>query len=83
VAYNFNPRWAVAIEEYDSFGPLRSFLPVDQQFHEIWTTANYSGKKFFGIDIETGAGYGLTPGSDKLTLKLMLSRDLNSRPWRP
>jgi hypothetical protein len=83
VAYNFNPRWAAALEEYDGFGPLRSFSPVDQQFHEIWTTMNYSGKKFFGIDIETGAGYGLTSGSDKLTLKLMLSRDLNTRPWRP
>jgi hypothetical protein len=83
VAYNFNDRWAAALEEYDGFGPLRSFSPVNQQFHEIWTTMDYYGKKLFGINVESGVGYGLTSGSDRLTLKLMLSRDLNSRPWRP
>ena len=83
VAYNFNDRWAVAAEEYDGFGPLRQFDSADQQFHEIWTTMDYSGKKLFGINIESGVGYGLTSGSDKLTLKLMISRDLNTRPWRP
>ena len=29
------------------------------------------------LNIETGVGVGLTAGADKLTLKLMLSRDLN------
>lgn len=33
-----------------------------------------------GIRIEAGVGVGLTAGTDKLTFKLMLSRDLNSRP---
>jgi len=31
------------------------------------------------VDIEAGVGLGLTAGSDQVTLKLMLSRDLNSR----
>jgi hypothetical protein len=31
------------------------------------------------VDIEAGVGVGLTAGSDRVTLKLMLSRDLNSR----
>jgi len=83
VAYNINDRWAIAAEEYDGFGPFRAFDKADQQFHEIWAAMDYSGKKFFGINIESGVGYGLTPGSDKFTLKLMLSRDLNIRPWRP
>jgi hypothetical protein len=39
--------------------------------------------KFLGLDIETGIGFGLTPGSDKITLKLMLSRNLNVHRWRP
>jgi hypothetical protein len=30
------------------------------------------------LNIETGVGVGITGGADKLTLKLMLSRDLNS-----
>ena len=29
------------------------------------------------LNIETGIGAGITHGADKLTLKLMLSRDLN------
>jgi len=83
VAYNLNDRWAIAAEEYDSFGPLRGFDPISKQFHEVWATTNYSGSKFFGLSVESGVGYGLTAGSDKLTLKLMLSRNLNLRPWRP
>jgi hypothetical protein len=83
VAYNFNERWALAGEEYDGFGPLHAFLPLSKQFHEVWATTNYSGNKFIGLSVETGVGYGLTSASDKWTLKLMLSRDLNRRPWRP
>jgi hypothetical protein len=83
VAYNFNERWALAAEEYDSFGPLHGFDPLREQFHEVWATTNYSGSKFLGLSVETGIGYGLTAGSDKITLKLMLSRNLNVHPWRP
>jgi hypothetical protein len=83
VAYNFNDRWALAAEEYDSFGPLHGFQPVSKQFHEVWATTDYSGSKFFGINVESGIGYGLTAGSDKVTIKWMLSRNLNLHPWRP
>ena len=83
VAYNFNDRWAIAAEEYDGFGPLRGFLQLSKQFHEVWATTDYSGSKFLGLNIESGVGYGLTGGSDKWTLKLMLSRNLNVHPWHP
>ena len=82
VAYNFNDRWALAAEEYDGFGPLRGFQPLRDQFHEVWATTNYSGNKFFGLNVETGIGYGLTAGSDKITVKWMLSRNLNVHPKR-
>ena len=36
MAYNLSERWAVAPEEYDGFGRLRAFVPLDQQFHETW-----------------------------------------------
>ena len=29
------------------------------------------------VAVEFGAGFGLTPGTDKLTFKLILSSDLN------
>ena len=76
VAYNVNNKWAIAAEEYADFGPLRQFLPLNQQFHEIWAVMDRNSKL---LNIEAGVGFGLTAGADKLTLKLMLSRDLTSR----
>lgn len=83
VAYNINKQWAVAAEVYDGFGPLRGFDPLPKQFHEVWATTDYSGSKLLGLSVESGIGYGLTSGSDKVTLKLMISHDLNIHPWRP
>lgn len=83
VAYNLNERWALALEEYDGFGPLHDFAPVDQQFHEVWAVMDHASSKTLGINVEAGIGFGLTPGSDKVTLKLMLSRNLNAHKWRP
>ena len=74
VAYNFNKNWAVAAEEYSDFGPLRHFYKANDQFHEIWAVVDHHTRF---VDIETGVGVGVTAGADKLTFKLMLSRDLN------
>jgi hypothetical protein len=74
LAYNLNDKWAIAAEEYSDDGPLRHFYKANDQFHEVWAVMDHSSKI---IDIETGVGVGVTDGADKLTLKLMLSRDLN------
>lgn len=74
VAYNFNDRWTAAAEEYSDFGPLRHFDSLHNQFHEVWAVLDHHSRL---VDIETGVGVGLTAGADKLTFKLMLSRDLN------
>ncbi len=76
VAYNFNDRWTVAAEEYDGFGSLRNFVPVSQQFHEVWAVMDHNNKM---VNIEAGVGVGYTAGGDRLTFKLMLSRDLNKK----
>jgi len=76
VAYNFNDKWALAVEEYSDFGPLRHFDKIGNQFHEVWATVDHKGEV---LDIETGVGVGVTGGADRLTFKLMLSRDLNSK----
>lgn len=75
VAYNLNKTWIVAAEEYDGFGPLRNFLPSNQRFHETWAVVDRNGGF---LSVETGVGLGWSGGADRLTLKLMLSRDLNS-----
>jgi hypothetical protein len=80
VAYNFNDKWAAAFEEYSDDGPLRHFLPLHDQFHEVWAVMDHSNKF---LNIETGIGFGVTVGADRLTLKLMLSRDLNPKSEQP
>ena len=77
VAYNLNRKWAVAAEEYDGFGQLRSFVPESQQFHETWAVMDRNGGF---VNVETGIGVGWSGGADRVTLKLMLSRDLNPHP---
>jgi hypothetical protein len=74
VAYHFNKTWAIAAEEYDDFGPLRSFYPPSQQQHQLFGVFDYAGKLW---SIECGVGVGLTGATDHLVLKLILSRDLN------
>ena len=76
VAYNLNKTWAVAAEEYADLGPLRNFVPIHNQFHEVWAVTDYKGKVW---NVETGIGIGVTSGADKLTLKLMISRDFYHR----
>lgn len=75
VAYNLNDKWIVAVEEYAGFGPLRNFLPRNQQFHETWAVVDHNGGS---LNVETGVGVGWSGGADRLTLKLMVSRDLNA-----
>ena len=72
VAYHLDSKWAVAAEEYDDIGPLRNFYKSGDQFHELWAVFDHYAK----LDVEGGIGFGLTQGSDAVTLKLILSRDL-------
>lgn len=74
LAYNFSPKWAGSIEEYADYGPFRQIYSAHEQSHQVWAVMNHEGKN---VNIETGIGFGLTGSSDRVTLKLMLSRDLN------
>jgi hypothetical protein len=74
VAYNFKSGWAAALEEYDDFGPFHGFLPRTEQVHQLYGVVDRRSKTW---NIEAGVGVGMTDGSDRVTLKLILSRDLN------
>jgi hypothetical protein len=74
VAYNFSPNWAGAIEEYADYGQFRNIYSGHEQWHQIWAVVDHPSKI---VNIEAGIGFGLTGASDKVTLKLMVSRDLN------
>lgn len=74
VAYNLSPKWALAAEHYAEYGPLHQFFAVNDQYHSLWAVVDHNTKL---LNVEAGIGFGTTPGTDKVTLKLMLSRDLN------
>ena len=76
VAYNIDKKWAAAVEEYADFGTLRHFDSVHDQFHEVWAVVDHKGKTY---SVEAGVGVGVTAGADRLTFKLMVSRDLNHK----
>ena len=76
VAWNVTRTWVTGVEEYAEMGPLRGLRPWRQQSHQVYGIVGRSGPPF---EVEAGVGFGLTPASDKLTLKLILSRDLNRR----
>jgi hypothetical protein len=74
VAYNFTPKFALAVETYSDVGPLRAVLPTRLESHQVWGVFDRATKF---ANIEAGVGFGVTPASDRVTLKLILSRDLN------
>ena len=76
VAYNTSDVWAVAVEEYADFGPIHHFLAATDQSHQVYAVLDRTGKVW---DVEAGVGVGLTNASDKVTLKLIVSRDLNHK----
>jgi hypothetical protein len=71
--FSLSESWTIAAEEYDDFGELRGFLPASQQSHQLYAVVDH---EMGPVSVEFGAGFGLTPASDKLTLKLILSSDL-------
>lgn len=73
IAYNVSNTWAVATEVYSDYGPLKHFLPADEQSQQLFGVVDYKSDDF---NIEAGVGFGLTPASDRLVVKLMISRDI-------
>ena len=49
-------------------------MPAAQQSHQLFAVGDHAIGK---LSVEAGAGFGLTDATDKLTLKLILSGDLN------
>ncbi len=76
VTYNFSSMWALSVEEYADFGPVHQFNPGNEQSHQLYAVVDHSSKF---LDVEVGVGVGLTDASDRFTVKLILSRDLNQK----
>ncbi len=67
--------WAVGVEEYDDFGRIRTLYNNGQQSHQLFGVVDFNGKP---LNVELGAGVGLTSHTDGLVIKLILSKDIAS-----
>jgi len=74
IAYNPSEVWAVALEAYSGFGPIKGFEKAADQSHQLYAVIDHTTKN--GVEIEFGAGVGLTDAADKFTLKLIVAKDL-------
>lgn len=80
LAYKPVENWAIAVETYSDFGPVKGFLPAADQAQQIYAVLDHTAKN--GLEMEFGIGAGLTNASDTVTLKMILSKDLNHRAER-
>jgi hypothetical protein len=59
----------VGLEYYADFGKIGHFLPFQEQSQQLFAVTDF---KVSQIDVELGAGYGFTTGSDRFVLKAIL-----------
>ena len=71
LAYNLSESWAVALEHYADYGAFRSFDQPVHQYQEIFAVGDYQFNE--ANSIEFGAGRGLSPGSDRVILKVIFN----------
>lgn len=74
IAYNASDRWAFGLEEYGDWGPLQRIDSPSQQSQNLYAVTDYTIDA--GNSLEFGAGWGLTPASDRLVLKLIWNHQL-------
>jgi hypothetical protein len=74
LARNFGENFALGIEYYTGLGPLQSFLPFNDQQHNIYAVTDF---KIGRWDVNAGVGYGLTSASDRWMAKMIIGTDLN------
>ncbi len=60
----------LGVEYYTDLGRPGSFLPFEQQAHQLFAVADF---KVGDIDVDFGVGYGLTPGADRWVAKTILT----------
>ena len=69
LARNLGEERFVGLEYYADFGQIGNFLPTPEQSHQLFAVTDFKVGKF---DVELGAGYGLTPGSDRFVTKAII-----------
>jgi hypothetical protein len=69
LARNLGEDRYIGLEYYADFGKIGDFLPLQQQSQQLFAVTDF---KVSTVDVELGAGYGFTPGSDRFVLKAIV-----------
>jgi hypothetical protein len=69
LARNLGEDRFIGLEYYSDWGKIGSFLPLPQQSQQLYAVTDF---KVNDVDVELGAGYGFTPGSDRLIFKAII-----------
>jgi hypothetical protein len=69
LARNLGEDRFIGLEYYSDFGKIGNFLPPQQQSQQLFAVTDFKVKE---VDVELGAGYGFTTGSDRLIFKAIL-----------
>ncbi len=69
LARNLGEDRFVGVEYYADYGKIGDFLPAEQQSQQLFAVTDF---KVNAVDVELGAGYGLTSGSDRFVVKAIL-----------
>jgi hypothetical protein len=59
----------IGLEYYSDYGKIGNILPLQQQYQELYAVTDFKVKD---VEVELGAGYGFTPGSDRLIFKAII-----------
>jgi hypothetical protein len=60
----------IGLEYYGDLGQIGNFLPLQEQSHQLFAVTDF---KLGELDFDLGIGYGLTPGSERLVSKAIIS----------
>jgi hypothetical protein len=74
-SYDFTPKIAGGLEYYGSTGPIRGFVPISEQQHQIFPAIDLNVAPQWEINF--GLGVGLTGATDHLIAKMILGYRFN------
>ena len=69
LARNLGEERFIGLEYYSDFGKIGDFLPLQKQSQQLFAVTDFKLDKW---DVELGAGYGFTTGSDRFVVKAIL-----------
>ena len=70
ISYEFTELISGGIEYYGALGPLKGFDPLKQQEHMLFSVVDLDlGPEW---ELNMGVGFGLTPATDRLLIKMIL-----------